>query len=162
MRFVITTSVALASLLAPAPVAAAATPSQVDGTRVERAGSPKCLASATKVASKKLHTRRGGYFGKIVITLSATQQGDFAYVVCAHTEVAKKYRSHRNVVRQTFLYFGTDGSRMGLSRGDTYANRRKPLLFGMSYVPDGHTFVFKVKIQAGSTASGKVRFQVPG
>ena len=161
MRSLLLTSVALVSLLAPSAAVAAAVPSQADATQVDRAGQPKCLKSAKKVASKKLRTPRGGYFGKAVITVSTEPQGDFSYVVCAFTEVAKKYRSRHNVVHQTFLHFGTSG-KLGEIRADTYANKREPALFGSSFVPAGNKYVFKVKIEAGRKATGKVSFRVPG
>jgi len=161
MRSVILTSVVLTSLLAPSATVAATVPSRADATHAERAGQPKCLKSAKKVASTKLRTPRGGYFGKAVITVNTEPQGDFSYVVCAYTEVAPRYRNRRNVVRQTFLHFGTSG-KLGEIRADTYANKRKPALFGYSLVPAGDTYVFKVKIEAGSKATGKVSFRVPG
>lgn len=161
MRSVIVTTAALACLLAPSTVAAAPASGQVDGAHAERAGQPKCLKSAKKVASKRLHTPRGGYFGKAVITVSTKQQGNYSYVVCAYTVVAKKYRSKRNVVRQTFLHFGTSG-KLGELRADTYANKRQPLIYGSSFVPEGNSYVFKIRIEARSNASGKVTFRVPG
>ena len=95
-----------------------------------------------------------------MITVSTEPQGDFSYVVCAYTEVSEKYRNRRNLVRQTFLHLGASG-KLGEIRADTYANKRKPALFGYSLVPAGDKFVFKVKIEAGSKATGKVSFRVP-
>jgi hypothetical protein len=161
MRALVVTSVALAGLLAPSAVAAVPAPSRTEGTQVERAGQPKCLKSAKKVASKKLRTPRGAYYGTAIIKVSTEQQGDFSHVVCAYTEVAKRYRKHSNVVRQTFVHLGTSG-KLGEIRADTYANKRKPLIFGSSFVPAGNKYVFRVRIEAGRNASGKVSFRVPG
>ena len=160
MRSLVVTSVALAGLLAPTSVAAAPVAAQADGVHTQRAGQPKCLKSAKKVASKKLHTARGAYYGKAIIKVSTEQQGDYSYVVCAYTDVAKRYRSRHNVVRQTFVHLGTSG-KLGELRADTYANKREPLIYGSSFVPAGNRYVFRVRIEAGRNASGKVSFRVP-
>jgi hypothetical protein len=153
-------AVPLTCLLVPSALAAAPAPEWTSGARLERA-QPKCLESATRVAVTKLRTPRGGSAGKAVITVSTEQQGDFSYVVCAVTEVAKRYQRHSNIVRQTFHEFGSDGDLLGEVRADTYATRAKPLLFGSSFVPAGHRYVFKVRIEGGTKASGTARFELP-
>ena len=149
-------------LIAAATAACLLVPSPVDAAVHQRQGDqPKCLASAKKVATKKLHTARGGYFGTLVITVSTQQQGDFSYVVCATTRVAKRYRLHSNVVRQEFSEFGQDGDHLGELRHDAYANKTGHLQFASSFVPDGHRYDFTVKIEAGRGASGKLTYRVP-
>lgn len=161
MRSLIVTSAALACLLAPTAVAAAPLPAQTAAANAARGDQPKCLKSAEKVATKKLRTARGAYYGTAVIKVSTQQQGDFSYVVCAYTDVAKKYRKHSNIVRQTFDHYGSDGDQLGKIQADTYADKRQPLVFGSSFVPEGNRYVFTAKIEAASKASGKVSFRVP-
>ena len=153
-------SVPVALLVAPSALAAAPDPVRTSATQLERS-QPTCLESATRVAVTKLRTARGGYAGKAVITVSTEPQGDFSYVVCAVTEVAKRYQRHQNIVRQTFYHLGSSGDRLGEIRADTFATKEKPMLFGSSYVPAGDSYVFKVRIEGGAKASGTVRFQVP-
>jgi len=157
MRSLLIAAAAAACLLVPSPVDAA-----VHAAVDQRQGDqPKCLASAKKVATKKLHTARGGYFGTLVITVSTQQQGDFSYVVCASTKVAKKYRLHSNIVRQEFSEFAQDGDHLGELRHDAYASKTGHLQFASSFVPDGHHYVFHVQIEAGRGASGKLTYRVP-
>jgi hypothetical protein len=164
MRAVLVTSALLASLLAPSPsVAAPATPGVAlsDSAPALRGDQPACLSSATTVATRKLRIRGGGSAGKLVITLSTEPQGTYTHVVCAYTVVAKKYRKARNVVRQTFLEYGDDGTQLGTIVGDTFANKREPLIYGSSFVPAGHRYVFRATLEAGTKVSGKLVWRDP-
>jgi hypothetical protein len=148
-RYAATLSVALTAALLAAPTAAPA-----------QAATPKCLDSAKTVAVKKLKAG-GTTYGKVVITLSTEPQGDYTHVVCGYTVPAKRFAKRAHVVRQTFLHLADDGRRLGELRRDTYANKRAPVIYSSSWVPEGEKYVLKVRFEAGRTATAKVSYRVP-
>lgn len=157
MRHLLIAAAAVTCLLLPTPVDAA----QPADAHSKQGGSPKCLKSAKKVATKKLRTPGGVYYGKAVITVSTQQQGDYSYVVCATTEVAKRYRNHQTIVRQRFSEYNEDGDHLGELRYDAYADKNGPLKYSSSFVPEGSRYVFRAKIEGPRTAAGKVTYRVP-